>query len=193
MNIIKNKFFTLKSVDNDDEDVFSLIQKNLPTSVFSIIDNNFYKNILKKKIISIFVISNKKKKSVIITVVTTKNLPRLKYQLVLFFLLNPFKFLFNILKIIKSLNRSSDISFNSSHLYLLHFIIFKKNFFGVPLDKKDQIINFFLKKITKFFNAKYLYLCYERNNLKAKNFYLRNNFKSYGHNKMSVFLKKKLR
>jgi len=62
LNIIKNKFFTLKSVDNDDEDVFSLIQKNLPTSVFSIIDNNFYKNILKKKIIYIFFIINKKKK-----------------------------------------------------------------------------------------------------------------------------------
>ena len=33
---------------------------------------------------------------------------------------------------------------------------------NMSLNKKDKIINIYLKKITKLFDAKFLYLCYER-------------------------------
>ena len=39
---------------------------------------------------------------------------------------------------------------------------------------------------------KVFFLCYERNNLKAHKFYLRNNFVVYNRNRDLVFVKKKI-
>ena len=61
---------------------------------------------------------------------------------------------------------------------------------NVSIKNKDNIINFFLKSILRTFNAKSLFLCYERNNLKAHKFYLRNNFIVYNRNRDLVFVKK---
>jgi|MDTF01.1.fsa_nt_gb hypothetical protein len=194
MNVVKKNSYTLHKINTNTKTTFSLIKKNLPTSIFSTFNNIFFKKIIKKKIISSFVIKNKKKKiSAIITVVVLNNFSKLKYNIFLFFLTNPFFFLLNIIKIFKSLTRGPNTSFDNSYLHLLHLIIYKKCFNKISIKKKDQIINFFFTHILKIFNAKSFFLCYERNNLKAKNFYSRNNFLVYDRKNKIVFLKKKLR
>ncbi|MBL6857723.1 MAG: hypothetical protein ISQ92_03445 [Pelagibacteraceae bacterium] len=148
---------------------------------------------IKNKIINLYVIHHKKKISAIITVVTIKNFTKLKYKVIFFLLANPFIFVFNIIKILKGVSRGSSKNFDNRYLHLLHLIIFKKNFMNISIKKKDQIINFFFKHILKSFNAKIMFLCYEKNNSKADKFYLRNNFIVYNTNKNLVFIKKKIR
>ena len=194
MNVVKKNSYTLHKINANTKTTFSLIKKNLPTSIFSTFNDIFFKKIIKKKIISLFVIRNKKTKiSAIITVVVLNNFTKLKYNIFLFFLTNPSFFFLNIIKIFKSLTRDPNTSFDNSYLHLLHLIIYKKCFNKISIKKKDQIINFFFIHILKIFNAKSFFLCYERNNLKAKNFYSRNNFLVYGRKNKIVFLKKKLR
>jgi hypothetical protein len=193
MNVVKKNSYTLHKISTNTKIPFSLIKKDLPTSIFSILNNVFFKKIVRKKIISLFVIKNKKNKiSAIITVVVLNNFSKLKYNIFLFFLTNPSFFFLNIIKIFKSLTRGPITSFDDSYLHLLHLIIYKKNFNKISIKKKDQIMNFFFTHILKIFNAKSFFLCYERNNLKAKNFYSRNNFLVYDRKKKVVFLKKKL-
>jgi len=194
MNVVKKNSYTLHKISTNTKIPFSLIKKDLPTSIFSILNNVFFKKIVRKKIISLFVIKNKKNKiSAIITVVVLNNFSKLKYNIFLFFLTNPSFFFLNIIKIFKSLTRGPITFFDDSYLHLLHLIIYKKNFNKISIKKKDQIMNFFFTHILKIFNAKSFFLCYERNNLKAKNFYSRNNFLVYDRKKKVVFLKKKLR
>jgi len=193
MNVVKKNSYTLHKISTNTKIPFSLIKKDLPTSIFSILNNVFFKKIVRKKIISLFVIKNKKNKiSAIITVVVLNNFSKLKYNIFLFFLTNPSFFFLNIIKIFKSLTRGPITFFDDSYLHLLHLIIYKKNFNKISIKKKDQIMNFFFTHILKIFNAKSFFLCYERNNLKAKNFYSRNNFLVYDRKKKVVFLKKKL-
>mgnify|MGYP006120859805 FL=1 len=79
---------------------------------------------------------------------------------------------------------------DKNYLHLLHLVIFKNYFKSISLKKKDEIINFFLRKIIKKYDAKYFYLCYERDNLRAYNYYKRNKFKFYAKRKNTIFVKK---
>ena len=193
MNIAHKNLYSLKKIKNDTDHLFDSIKKNIPTSIFSSLNNRFFLKMVKNKIIHLYVIQYKKKDSAIITVVTVKNLIKLKYNFFLFFLTHPLLSLFNIIKIFKSISRGSSVNFDKSYLHLLHFIIFKKNFMGIPIKKKDQIINFFFRHILRAFNTKSLFLCYEKKNFKADKFYLRNNFIVYKTNKNLVFIKKRIR
>ena len=193
MKVIKKNSYSLKKVENNTSYLFNLIKKNIPTSIFSSLNHKFFHDMIKKKIINLYVIHQKTKICTIITVVTVKNFVKLKYRILYFFLMNPFNFFLNILKILKSISKGSIKNFDNSYLYLLHLIIFKKNFMSISVKKKDQTINFFFKHILKSFNTKSLFLCYEKNNLKADKFYLRNNFKVYNTNKNLIFIKKKIR
>ena len=77
-------------------------------------------------------------------------------------------------------------------MHLLHLVIYKKNFMNISIKKKDEIFNFFFKNILKIFKAKALFLCYEKKNIKAHKFYLRNNFIVYSENKDLVFVQKRI-
>ena len=95
MNVVKKNSYTLHKISTNTKIPFSLIKKDLPTSIFSILNNVFFKKIVRKKIISLFVIKNKKNKiSAIITVVVLNNFSKLKYNIFLFFLTNPSFFFF---------------------------------------------------------------------------------------------------
>lgn len=191
MDITSKNSYKLKKIESNTYYLFNLIKRNIPSSIFSSLNYKFFNNLVKKKIIHLYVIKYQKKISAIITVTTVLNLQKLKYKIFLFFLINPIKLIVNIIKIIKSLAKSSNVYFDNSYLHLLHLVIFKKNFTNISIKNKDQIINFFFKNILKIFNAKSLFLCYEKKNIKAHRFYLRNNFVVYNKKKKFSFCPKK--
>jgi len=193
INLIEKGSFKLCKVNRSTNTIFNIIKKNLPMSIFLILGENFFNKLMKKKIINLFVVKNKHKISALISVVTVNNLLKLKYNIFFFFLINPFKFFFNFLKILKSLTRNSHTFYNSNYLYNLHLVIFRKDFDKITLKHKDYIFNFFFKKILKIFNAKTLFLCYENNNFQANKFWLRNKFLIYNRDKNIICVKKKLR
>ena len=190
MYITKKNFYILSKIENNTYLFFNLIKRDIPSSIFSSLNYKFFNSLIREKIIHLYIIQYKKKNSAIITITTVRNLAKLKYRIFLFYLINPFAFILNIINIFKSLGRSSNSKFDKSYLHLLHFIIYKKRFMNVSIKMKDNIINFFLKSILRTFNAKSFFLCYKRNNLKAHKFYLRNNFVVYNRNKDLVFVKK---
>jgi hypothetical protein len=189
--ITKKNFYILSKIENNTYHLFNLIKRDIRSSIFSSLNYKFFNSLIREKIIHLYIIQCKKKNSAIITITTVRNLAKLKYKIFLFYLINPFTFILNIINVFKSLARSSNAKFDKSYLHLLHFIIYKKKFMNVSIKKKDKIINFFLKSILRTFNTKSLFLCYEINNLKAHKFYLRNNFIVYNLNKNLVFVKKK--
>lgn len=191
MDIISKNSYTLKKVENNSYYLFNLIKRDIPSSIFSSLNYKFFNNIIKEKIIHLYIIQYQKKISAVITVTTVKNLKKLKYKIFFFYFFNPIKFFLNIVKIMKSLVRSSSANFDKRYLHLLHLVIFKKKFMNVSLKKKDQIINFFFKNILKIFKAKILFLCFEKKNIKAHRFYLRSKFKVYNRNKDLFFVQKK--
>jgi len=191
VDIISKESYTLKKVENNTYHLFNLIKRDIPSSIFSLLDFKFFNQIIKEKIIHLYVIRYKKKISAIFTLATVKNLQKLKYKIFFYFFFNPHKFIYNLKKLISSLSRNSNISFNNSYMYLLHLIIYKKKFLNISRKKKDKIINFFLKKILIIFKKKNIYACFERKNLRALKFYFRNKFTVYSKNKNSFFVKKK--
>jgi hypothetical protein len=192
VDIARKNSYILKKIENNTYYLFNLIKRDIPSSIFSSLNYKFFNNLAKEKIIHLYTIQYQKKISAIITVTSVKNLQKLKYKILFFYFINPIKFIVNIIKIIKSLGRGSSGYFDKSYLHLLHLVIFKKNFMRVSIKKKDQTINFFFKNILKIFNAKILFLCYEKKNIKAHKFYLRNNFIIYNRNKDLVFVQKRI-
>ena len=192
MDITSKNSYKLRKIENNTYYLFNLIKSNIPSSIFSSLNYKFFNNLIKEKIIHLYIIQYQKKKSAIITVTTVKNLQKLKYKIFLFYLINPIKLVINIMKIIKSLARSSNVYFDNSYLHLLHLVIYKKNFMNISIKKKDEIINFFFKNILKISKAKSLFLCYEKKNIKSHKFYLRNNFIVYSENKDLVFVQKRI-
>jgi hypothetical protein len=192
VDITSKNSYKLIKIENNTYYLFNLIKRDIPSSIFSSLNYKFFNNLIKEKIIHLYIIQYQKKKSAIITVTTVKNLQKLKYKIFLFYFINPIKLIINIIKIIKSLARSSNVYFDNSYLHLLHLVIYKKNFMNISLKKKDGIINFFFKNILKIFEAKSLFLCYEKKNKKAHKFYLRNNFTVYSENKNLVFVQKRI-
>lgn len=170
MDITSKNPYTLIKIENNTYHLFNLIKKDIPSSIFSLLDYKFFNQIVKEKIIHLYKIQYKKKISAIITVVTVKNLQKLKFKIFLFYFINPIKLVVNIIKIIRSLARSSNKYFDKSSLHLLHLVIYKNSFMNISIKKKDQIINFFFKNILKIFKSKSLFLCYEKKILKLINF-----------------------
>jgi hypothetical protein len=192
VDITSKNSYKLRKIENNTYYLFNLLKRDIPSSIFSSLNYKFFNNLIKEKIIHLYIIQYQKKKSAIITVTTVKNLQKLKYKIFLFYFINPIKLFVNIIKIIKSLARSSNVYFDNSYLHLLHLVIYKKNFMNISIKKKDEIINFFFKNILKISKAKSLFLCYEKKNIKAHKFYLRNNFIVYSENKDLVFVQKRI-
>lgn len=195
MNLICKKLeYSLNQNTKISKNVFELIKKNIPNTFFSILNFSFFSLVVQKKIIDVFYIKKKNKLVSILTFVKAKNLKNFKKYIFIFLLTNPFTFFSNLIFILKSISRTSvDLFDRSNYVHLLHLIIFKNNFKKIRLKTKDNIFNFFFKKILEKYNANNIFLCYEKNNKKAQNFYLRNNFKTYFQNEIIVFVTKKIR
>ena len=173
--------------------IFKLIIKKIPESIFSILDNNFFKYIINEKIIDLYVIKKNSKITSIITIITIDNYNILKRKIILFLLARPIIVLKNINFLIKMMNKSSiDFAKNkgNKYIHLLHLVILSQHFKKISLRKKDYIFNYFFKEILKKNNANNLFLCYEAENLKAHSYYKRNNFKIFKKIKNVFFLRK---
>jgi hypothetical protein len=169
--IIKKNYLLTNRITNNKK-IFNIITKQIPRSIFTILDADFFIQIIKNKVIEVFVIKKKKKILSVISVIKNKNYNSLKKEIFFYFLTKPYKLLLNIFFIIAMFGRSSSnikSSNDKNYLHLLHLVIFKNYFKSISLKKKDEIINFFLRKIIKKYDAKYFYLCYERDNLRAYN------------------------
>ena len=195
MLIFKKDHYELLSIDIPSKKIFKIISNQIPNSIFSKLNFSFFKKILNKKIINIYCIKRKKKISSIVTTTTVDNYSNLKKEVITYLLFNPWIILQNLRFFVNSIKRDSNEIINKDkkkYLHLLHFIVFKKRFSNLTLKKKDKIINFFLKEIIKKNNAKIFYLCYERNNFKAHNYYKRNNYYIYKQNEKVFFIKKRI-
>ena len=195
MTTIINKKFLLTNKINNHKKIFNIIINQIPRSIFAILDVSFFKKLIKGKIIEVFVIKKENKIASVINVITNNNYNILKKKIFFYFILNPHKLFLNIYFVFAMFDRSSsNIKFvkDKNYLHLLHLVIFKNYFKNLSLKKKDEIINFFLTKIIKKYDAKYFYLCYEKDNLRAYNYYKRNKFKFYAKSKNITFVKKRV-
>lgn len=194
MNLICKKLgYSLNQENKLNKKIFNLVKKNIPNTFFSLLGFSFFSFIVKKKIIDIFLIKKNKKLVSILTFIKTKNLRPLKIYIFFFLLINPLKFFINLIFVLKSMSRGiGDLFDNRDFLHLLHLIILKNSFNKIKLHTKDNILNFFFKKILEKNNAKNIFLCYDISNFKAHRFYLRNNFKIYLKKGEIVFVKKKI-
>ena len=190
--IRKEKGFSLHKEENEIFDLYTTICKKIPGSIFSKINYNFFEDLVKKEIVNVFSIRKHKKVVSIITVVEFENYNILKKKILLYLLKNPLKFIINFDLLFKNLFKDSKLSINKNYLHLLHLVIYKNYFKKITLKQKDNILNLFFKEILKLYNAKIFFLCYEKENSKANNFYLRNKFKIYDTRSNIIFVKKKI-
>ncbi len=193
MNLIKKIGFSKLYIEKKSPSkYYEILNKELPQSIFCILGINFFNKMVENGLISLLIIKNKNKIGGIITVVKWINYQKLKKKIFFYIITHPHFLIFNIIFFIHCLKRDTNKSVNNkSHLHLLHLILIKKNFMNMSLNKKDKIINSFFKKITKLFDAKFLYLCYERNNQKASKFYKRNKFITFQKSEDIIFVKKR--
>ncbi len=194
MKELKKNQYSLSTKKINYRKVFNLIQENIPRSIFSKLNFNFFKMIIKNKILHIFLIKKKNKITAVISVISPKNYILLKKKIFFYLILNPINLFSNLNFFLSLIDRDDNPKIagkENQYLHLLHLVIFKKYFTNISLKKKDYIINFFFRSIVKSFNAKFFYLCYEVNNIKAHNFYKRNKFTIYKKSNKTIFLKKK--
>jgi hypothetical protein len=120
-----------------------------------------------------------------------KNFNNISKEILFFLLFNPKILILNIFHFINNFKKRIKSNFNHNNLHLLHLIIFKKYFSKTKLIFKDNFFNLIFIKILKENNANSFFLCFEKNNLAAQRFYLRNKFRIYDENKNIVYAKKK--
>lgn len=75
--IIKKKFLLTNKINNHRK-IFNIIINQIPRSIFAILDVSFFKNLIKGKIIEVFVIKKENKITSVISVITNKNYNILK-------------------------------------------------------------------------------------------------------------------
>ena len=149
---------------------------------------------INQKLIHIFYVRKNDKICAIITVIRFNDFIILKKKIIFYLLKNPLKILFHFKLLLSTFKRDrakNDFLISREYLNLLHLVIKKEMFYQNSLKEKDDLISFFFKKIVKNFNAKYFYLCYEKNNIKAHKFYKRNKFEIYETTNNAIFVKRK--
>ena len=194
MIILKKKNFSLINIKKPSNKIFNLIINNIPRSIFFILGFLFFKKIFEKKLINVYLVKRKKKIASIITTISINNYLLLKKEILNYLIKNPLIIIFNLKFLISTITRNENKIFSNkkNYLHLLHLVIFKKKFNNISLKSKDKLINFFLKIILEINSAKVFFLCYERSNLKAHEYYKRNKYKIYRQNRKTIFIKKKL-
>jgi len=191
---IKKKNFLLTNKIDNYNIVYKIIIKKIPRSIFSKLQYKFFKNMVNSKIIEVFLIKKKKNEiSGIVSVITIDNYRVLKKKIFSYLLKSPsilFKEFFFFISLLARGSININLNNKKNYLHLLHLVIFKNKYKNISLINKDKVVNFFFNKIVKKYNAKYLYLCYEKDNLNAFKFYNRNKFKVYARVKSTIFVKK---
>jgi len=192
--IAKKKNFLLINKESSNKQIFNLLIKKIPNSIFSKLDYKFLNDNIKKKIIKLYLIKNKKKTISLISIVSFGNYNLLKKEIFFYLLRNPYKIMINLKYFLELFSRDSNqinLKYKKDYLHLLHLIILKDKSLNKVLKFKDKLMFFFFKKILEKNDAKIFYLCYERSNLKAHNFYKRNKFKIYKKNNKVIYIKKR--
>ena len=193
MQLLKKDKYILEYCPNNLDKIFELIIEKIPSSIFSILNKNFFKKAVKEKTIDLYVIKKDKNIVSIISLTTIDNYNLLRKKIILFLLMHPLIVFTNISFLLRMMGKSSiDFGKNreKNYIHLLHLVILSKYFKKISLRKKDNIINYFFKKIFKKNNAKFLFLCYEAKNFKARAYYKRNKFKIYKKINNMFFLRK---
>ena len=121
-----NNFNLSNNIDNYDS-VFKIIKDKIPVSIFSIVNSNFFKNIIEEKIIEVFLIKKNEETVSVITVATIQNLYKLKKKFIFYLITHPYKIFVNFSFLLKSIGRDEyDNNFKKNQtLHLLHLVIFK--------------------------------------------------------------------
>ena len=183
--------FKLKKKDKDLVNIYNIIRKKLPESIFKKLGLSFFIYMASNKIIHVYSIKKNNVISAIITVIDYKNYISMNKKIIEYFIRYPLKIFVNFISLISSKSKKSMIKINKDYLHLLHLIIIKKNFSNISIKRKDTIFNNFYKRILKNHNAKVLFLCFDEKNKKAQNYYKRNEFKFLHKIKNFIYLKKK--
>ena len=170
--------------------IYDIICSNITRSIFIKLGFNFFNHLAQNNKIHIYFVKKNKKISAVITVINYKNYQSITYDILFHLILNPHKIILNFFELKDSLKKSSKLKLNSKYLHLLHLIIFKKNFLDISVKKKDIIFDNIFKNILTEHNAKTLFLCFEKENMSAKKYYKRNNFKNFHKMKNIIYLKK---
>lgn len=190
-NFFKKKKFIFSDKINNLNLIYKIICKHISASIFPKLGFFFFKNVIKKKIIKCYYLKKNNKIVSIITIIKKENFKVLSDEIFFFLILNPKILIFNFFYLINNFKNKIISNFDNNHLYLLHLIIFKKYFFKMKLSNKDLFFNWLFIKILKENNANKLFLHYEKNNLAAHRFYLRNKFKIYDTKSNIIYAKKK--
>ena len=172
------------------KDIFDIIQKEIPSTIFKKIGYAYFNHLVEEKFIHVYIIKKNKKIASIITVVDYKSYRLLGKETMIYLLKKPYLLIKNLFFIIKSFSKNLNLNLDKNHLHLLHLIIFSKYFKEMSLIKKDKVINIFYKKIAKKHNSKYIFLCLEKENIKALRYYKRNKFKFLYNTNSLIYLKK---
>ena len=172
------------------KNIFNIIKKEIPSSIFKKLGYEYFNHLVKEKFIHIYLIKKNKKIASIITVVEYKNYKLLGKKTMIYLIKKPYLLLKNLITLIKSSSKNLNLNLNKNHLHLLHLVIFSKYFKEMTLLKKDKVINIFYKKIAKKHKSKYIFLCLEKKNIKALRYYKRNRFKFFNDTSSLIYLKK---
>ncbi len=170
--------------------IFDIISENIQDSIFKKLGFRFFVYMVSKKILHVYSVKKKKDISAIVTVIDYKNYISMNEKMVKYFFHNPIQLLINVISVLSSTSKKSTIKIKADYLHLLHLIIIKKNFSNISIERKDNILNNFYKKILNNHNAKVLFLCFDEKNKKARNYYKRNNFEFLHKVKNLIYLKK---
>lgn len=170
--------------------IFDIISENIQDSVFKKLGLRFFVYMVSKKIIHVYSVKKKKNISAIVTVIDYKNYISMNEKMINYFFQHPIQLFVNLITVLSSMSKKSTIKIKSDYLHLLHLIIIKKNFSNISIERKDNILNNFYKKILNNHNAKVLFLCFDKKNKKAQNYYKRNNFVFLHKVKNLIYLKK---
>ena len=170
--------------------IFDIISENIQDSVFKKLGLRFFVYMVSKKIIHVYSVKKKKNISAIVTVIDYKNYISMNEKMINYFFQHPIQLFVNLIAVLSSMSKKSTIKIKTDYLHLLHLIIIKKNFSNISIERKDNILNNFYKKILNNHNAKVLFLCFDKKNKKAQNYYKRNNFVFLHKVKNLIYLKK---
>ena len=136
--IIKKNYLLTNRITNNKK-IFNIITKQIPRSIFTLLDADLFNKIIKDKVIEVFVVKKKNIIVSVISVIKNENYNFLKKEIFFYFLTKPYKLLLNIFFIIAMFGRSSSnikSSNDKNYLHLLHLIIFKNYFKSISLKKK---------------------------------------------------------
>ncbi len=170
---------------------FQIICDNLPESSFKILGYDFFKKMAEKEIIKVYCINVDNELASVISVINYKNYNLINRLILRHLILKPQILISNIFKLFKSSLKSSKANIQSNYLHLLHLVIFKEKFKNYSIEEKDKIFDNFYKKILHKHEADTFFLCFNKSNLKALNYYERNNFKIFHKIGNILYYKKK--